>query len=238
MTSFNQVAVVVVAAGKSSRMGGGPNKVLRPLCGRSVLSYSLEGFQNSKRVADVVIVGRTEDRMQIEEIAEKYCSKARTHFVAGGAERFDSVKNGLEYMAALNPDAVFVHDAARPFLQERFIDDSLAALQMSPGAIIGVPLKDTLKETTTESTIISTHDRSKFWLAQTPQTFLYSELLQAYRACTPPPYPTDDGAVLEMQGKRVNMVMGSYHNIKVTTPEDWILAEAILQAVSRESAES
>jgi len=238
MAFIKRAAAVVVAAGKSSRMGGGPNKVLRKLGERPVLSYCLEVFQQAEIVSDVVIVGRLEDQGEIDSIISQYCSKAIGNFVVGGTERFDSVKNGLEFLTAREPDAVLIHDAARPFLQNQFISNSLSALKNSAGAVIGVPLKDTLKETTPESKVILTHDRSKYWLAQTPQTFLFSEIVQAYRACTPPPYPTDDGAVLEMQGKTVKMVLGSSHNLKVTTPEDWLLAEALLRILNTKSEES
>lgn len=233
-----KVAAVVVAAGKSSRMGGGRNKVLDLLDDRPVLSYCLEAFQNCSSVTHVVVVGRDEDRDEILEIVQRYCPKGAGHFTAGGAERFDSVRNGLEYWAELNPDAVLIHDAARPFLLERFIQDSLSALNEVPGCVIGVPLKDTLKETSPTAEVIQTHDRTRYWLAQTPQTFRYTEILQAYRFCTPPPYPTDDGQVLELAGLPVKMVMGSYQNMKITTPEDRIIAEAILQSKLKAGARS
>ncbi|MGC9328757.1 MAG: IspD/TarI family cytidylyltransferase, partial [Candidatus Hinthialibacter sp.] len=118
---------------------------------------------------------------------------------------------------------------ARPFLEESFILSSLEALDEKTGGVIGVPLKDTLKETDRSGFVVQTHERDRFWLSQTPQTFRYSEILEAYRSCNPPPYPTDDGAVLEMQGGRIKMVQGSYLNMKLTTPEDWMLAEAILR---------
>jgi 2-C-methyl-D-erythritol 4-phosphate cytidylyltransferase len=224
------VVAVVVAAGKSRRMGGGKNKVLNLLAGRPVISYCLSVFQRSAQVQHVVVVGREDDRSEFEEIVGEYCPKAEGHFTPGGAERFDSVKNGLEYWRDMSPEAVLIHDAARPFLQERFIEDSLAVLSDVPGCVVGVPLKDTLKEVGEGERVVRTHERGRYWLAQTPQTFRYEEILQAYRACNPPPYPTDDGAVLELLGRPVKMVPASYLNIKLTNPEDWTLAEAILQA--------
>lgn len=229
MSEFKTVAAVVVAAGKSSRMGGGRNKVLESLFDRPVLSYSLQAFQTNPQVTHAVVVGREEDQAEIESVIRSFCPKAIGHFAVGGAERFDSVKIGVEYFEGLNPDAILIHDAARPFLQQRFIDDSLAALLEAPGCVVGVPLKDTLKETEPNATVIQTHERSRYWLAQTPQTFLYQPILKAYRACTPPPIPTDDGQVLELAGLPVKMVLGSYHNIKITNPEDRMLAQAIMQ---------
>ena len=221
---------VVVAAGKSRRMGGGRNKVLNLLGGRPVLSYCLEVFQQSPQVQQVVIVGREDDREEMEAVARDYCPKAAGHFITGGAERFDSVKNGLEYWEDWKPDSVLIHDGARPFLQEEFIRASLNALSEVPGCVVGVPLRDTLKEVSGGDLVTQTHDRSCFWLAQTPQVFRYEVILNAYRSCHPPPYPTDDGAVLEMLNQPVRMVQGSYQNMNLTTPEDWQLAEAIITA--------
>lgn len=224
-----KAAVVLVAAGKSSRMGGGRNKVLFELAGRPVLSYSLEVVQRCSAVSHVAVVGREEDQVEIELICKAWCSKAEGHFVAGGAERFDSVKNGLEHFSGKGIDFAIIQDAARPFLEERYILDSIEAMKEVPGCVIGVPMKDTLKETDDAGIVQSTHDRSKFWLAQTPQIFWYESLLKAYRACTPPPYPTDDAAVLEDAGLSVKMILGSYRNMKITNPEDILLAAAILR---------
>lgn len=229
---IGSAAAVVVAAGRSSRMGGGSNKVLLDLNGRPVLSYCLQAFQSHDAITRVVVVGREEDRDAIQSIVDAYCPKARGHFVAGGAERFDSVRNGLEALADTAPSAVLIQDAARPFLHSRYIDDSLTALNEDVGCVIGVPLKDTLKETGDNHRIERTHDRSRFWLAQTPQTFRYPEILAAYRAIQPPPYPTDDGAVLEATGQPVCMALGSYQNIKITSPEDRAFAEALLKTAT------
>lgn len=220
-------AAVVVAAGKSRRMGGGRNKALLDLAGRPILSYCLEAFQRHDAIAHVAVVGREEDESEIAPLITRWCPKAEGLFTHGGFERFDSVRNGLERLAPMAPGAVLIHDAARPFLRDSFIDDSLKALDGAPGCVVGVPLKDTLKEVGEGQAVAQTHDRSKFWLAQTPQTFRFEPLLRAYRALTPPPYPTDDGAVLEAAGQRVVMAMGSYVNLKITTPEDLIIAEAV-----------
>ncbi len=225
-------AAVVVAAGKSRRMGGGHNKVFNLLANRPVLCYSLDVFQSHEAIHAVVIVGREDDREAIERLVDRYCPKAQGNIVIGGAERFDSVRNGLRLLKEIQPEAVLIQDAARPFLRAEFIQNSLSALNHFPGAIVGVPLKDTLKETQNNGVVITTHERSRYWLAQTPQTFRYSEILEAYEQYEPPPYPTDDGAVLEEQGLEVTMVEGSYDNMKITTPEDIVLAEAILQSRS------
>lgn len=226
-------ATVIVAAGRSRRMGGGRNKVLNPMAGRPVLSYALQTFQNHAAVSHVMIVGREDDREEILRIADRYCPKAHGLFTPGGAERFDSVRNGLRALREIAPAAVLIHDGARPFIQPDHITRSLAALSHAEGCVIGVPLKDTLKETGEGSSVIQTHDRTRYWLAQTPQTFRYETILNAYEAIQPPPYPTDDGQVLELAGKPVVMAEGSYLNMKITTPEDVALAEAILSIQTR-----
>jgi 2-C-methyl-D-erythritol 4-phosphate cytidylyltransferase len=232
MNAIQHVVAIVVAAGRSSRMGGGANKVLFSLAGRPVLSYSLSVLQSCKAVTQVAVVGRDEDREIVRSICEQWCPKAVPHFVLGGAERFESVKNGVEYFASSQPHTVIIQDAARPFLQERYITDSLHELEQVPGCVVGVPLKDTLKQTSKDARVVLTHDRNQYWLAQTPQIFQFKPLLEAYRACTPPPYPTDDGQVLELAQQPVTMIEGSYHNIKITNPEDIALAAALIHLQS------
>ncbi len=224
---------VVVAAGNSSRMGGCKNKVLSLIGKRPVLSYSLDVFQHASQVNHVVVVGRKEDEYDIKTIVHDYCPKANGHFVEGGAERFESVRIGLKYFENLAPDVVLIHDAARPFLQARFIENTIKALKSYPGCVVGVPLKDTLKEIRPDESVLRTHDRSNYWLAQTPQVFRFKSILDAYQSCQPPPYPTDDGEVMEMAGETVKMIEGSYLNIKITHPDDYRLAEAIVSLKHR-----
>lgn len=229
MNEKQTVVAIILAAGRSSRMGGGENKVMRLLGNRPVLSYSLEEFQRSSIVSKVIVAGRKEDHPVIERIVQEFCPKAVGCVVEGGGERFDSVRRGLEFGVQFAPDAVLIHDSARPFVKESYIASSLDGLESMTGCVVGVPLKDTLKETDSDGFVVKTHERSKFWLSQTPQTFRFTDILSAYRAYSPPPVPTDDGAVLEWFGGRVKMAEGSYINMKLTTPEDWILAEAILR---------
>ncbi|RJP34630.1 MAG: 2-C-methyl-D-erythritol 4-phosphate cytidylyltransferase [Candidatus Omnitrophota bacterium] len=229
MIQIRSAAAVLVAAGNSRRMKGNTNKVLELLNNRPILSYSLEAFQRNAIVQTVTVVCREEDRSAIARIIRAFCPKAEGHITIGGAERFDSVKNGLEYLYPFQPDAVLIHDAARPFLRQRFIADSVDALTRVSACLVGVAVKDTVKETDENGTVTRTHERNRLRLAQTPQTFRYMDILQAYRAVTPPPYPTDDAAVFEMTGGTVRMVEGSYENIKITTPEDLIMAESLLK---------
>lgn len=222
-------AAVVVAAGVGRRMGAVVNKVLLSLGDRPVLSYCLEVFNASARIDRVVVVTRQEDIDAVQTlVAERGITKAAGQIVLGGTERFDSVLAGLNFLARDPPRAVLIHDAARPFLTHRMIEDTLAALDRWVGAIVGVPSKDTVKQVGDRQAIASTLDRSKVWITQTPQTFRYKPILAAYREYEPPPYPTDDAFLLEHRGERLVMVEGSYDNIKITTSEDLCVAEALL----------
>ncbi|HPA48417.1 MAG TPA: 2-C-methyl-D-erythritol 4-phosphate cytidylyltransferase [bacterium] len=223
------IAAIVVAAGQGKRMGAEINKVLLPLAGKPVLAYCLETLNRSERVDRIVVVTRREDAQIVETLIGQYgIAKAGGEVVPGGAERFDSVLAGLNVLADNPPDSVLIQDAARPFLTEPMIRDTLNALAESPGAVAGVPCKDTVKQVDDTRAVIATPDRSSLWIIQTPQTFRFGAILNAYRGYRPPPYPTDDAALLEYRGERVTMIMASYANMKITTPEDLPIAEAML----------
>ena len=244
-------AAIVVAAGVGRRMGAGVNKVLLPLGDKPLLAHSLEILDASSRIDRVVVVTRAEDMGAVQSlVAERGVRKAIGQIVLGGAERFDSVLAGLNFLAQdppahgrpfdpstgsgqrklrTPPEAVLIHDAARPFLTHRMIEDTLAALDRWVGAIVGVPSRDTVKEVDDQHAIVTTLDRTRLWMAQTPQTFRFEPLLEAYRNYQPPPYPTDDAFLLERRGERLLTVEGSHDNIKITTSEDLHVAEALLQ---------
>ncbi len=223
-------AAVVVAAGQGKRMGAETNKVLLPLAGKPVLVYCLETLNRSERVDRMIVVTRREDLQTVETLIQEYgIFKAGGGIVPGGAERFNSVLAGLNALTDTPPDSVLIQDAARPFLTEQMIRDTLDALTESPGAVAGVPCKDTVKIVDDARTVIATPDRSLLWIVQTPQTFRFGAILNAYRGYRPPPYPTDDAALLEYRGEKVTMVMASYANIKITTPEDLRIAEIMLR---------
>jgi len=225
-----KVTAIVVAAGVGRRMGAAVNKVLLPLGGRPVLAHSLEALNASARIDRIVVVTRSEDMDAVKSlVCERGITKAAGQIVLGGAERFDSVLGGLNWIAHDPPWAVLIHDAARPFLTHRMIEESLAALDRWVGAIIGVPSKDTVKQVGDHQKIVATLDRSRLWITQTPQTFRYEPILEAYRDYQPPPYPTDDASLLEQKGASLVMIEGSLENIKITNSEDLLLAEALLR---------
>lgn len=215
-------------------MKGGPNKVILDLMGKPILSYPLAALESSSFVNRIVMVVSERDRTWVEEFLEEHSSdKVVRPVIIGGEERFDSVWNGLESLKDKPPEVVLVQDGARPFLSEEMIRDSINALQDADGAIVSVPATDTIKEVDADRRIVRTLNRSTLWCAQTPQTFKYAKLHAAYKSIrensSGERVPTDDGTLVEQAGGKVVVVEGSYGNIKVTTPLDLAIAEAILR---------
>jgi 2-C-methyl-D-erythritol 4-phosphate cytidylyltransferase / 2-C-methyl-D-erythritol 2,4-cyclodiphosphate synthase len=212
--SMNCVALVV-AAGRGARFGGGRPKQYLPLGGMLVLRHSLETLQRHAAIDGVRVVFNPEDRD---------CYHAAVGGldllppVTGGALRQDSVRLGLESLAALAPRRVLIHDAARPLVDVQTIDRVLGALDEAPGAIPALALRDTVKRGA-NGVIAGTVDRTNLWRAQTPQGFHYREILEAHRAAMGLDLP-DDAAVAERAGFTVRLVAGSEDNVKVTTQDD------------------
>jgi len=147
----------------------------------------------------------------------------------GGKERQNSVANGLAAVGE-DTDIVLIHDGVRPFVTEEMIADSIAAAQEYGGAVIGVPAKDTIKVCSADGLAVETPDRSTLWQIQTPQTFQRNLIVNAYEKADKDGFlGTDDASVAEFAGHQVKVVMGSYRNIKITTKEDLVIAEAFLK---------
>ena len=217
---------LVVAAGRGARFGGATPKQYVPIAGMPVLRHSLETLRRHPGVDGVRVVFNPDDRDRYDEAV---AGLDLLPPVAGGAARQDSVRLGLESVAALAPRRVLIHDAARPFLDGATIDRVLAALDDFPGAIPALPLRDTVKRGA-EGVVTETLDRANLWRVQTPQGFRYAEILAAHRAATGLDL-TDDAAVAERAGLAVKLVMGSEANFKVTTEDD--LREAERRIASR-----
>jgi 2-C-methyl-D-erythritol 4-phosphate cytidylyltransferase len=228
MVSRNQsrerVGAVIVAAGESRRMGG-VDKIFAPLLGVPLIVHPLRAFNDSPLVDEIVLVV-SPARVEGARLLVKQRNLSKVWAVcAGGARRQDSVRAGLE---ALPPcEWALVHDGARCCVLPALIEAGLAAVRESGAAIAAVPVKDTVK-VVAEQRVQSTLDRSALWAVQTPQVFRAGLILDAHRRCTEP--VTDDAAMVEQLGVPVQVFMGAYDNLKVTTPEDLLLAEAILRA--------
>lgn len=225
-----EVAVVIPAAGKGKRMGAPFNKQYLKLEGRPLLAYTLDIFLGLDPGQVVVVVGPDEENLFREEVLRNLPGKHQSVNVAlGGQKRQDSVYNGL---LMLSPDIryVCVHDGARPFVTPRIIRSVLDSCRERGAAAAAVPLKDTIKEIDSLGFGVRTHPREKLVSVQTPQIFQRSLLLGAFaRARSEGFLATDETTLVERYGGKVHMVSGSYENIKITTPEDLFIAEAILK---------
>lgn len=206
---------LVVAAGRGTRLGGELPKQYQDLGGRPVLAHALEAFAAHPAVSAVRAVIHTDDRAHYDRAA---AGLGLLEPVAGGTSRQESVLRGLESLAEVAPDAVLIHDAARPFVSAATISASLDALFDAAGAIAAVPVHDTLKRG--EGFRVSgTVNRAGLWRAQTPQTFRYGDILAAHRAAAGFAL-TDDAAVAERAGLEVALVEGSEDNVKITSASD------------------
>ncbi|MCR5222326.1 MAG: 2-C-methyl-D-erythritol 4-phosphate cytidylyltransferase [Lachnospiraceae bacterium] len=234
MKNEKRLAAIVLAAGKGKRMGSDLPKQYLKLLGKPVLWYALKVFEDSF-VDEVILVTAEEEIGYCQrEIVERYDFKKVTKIVAGGKERYHSVANGLE---AADCDYVFIHDGARPLLDEEMLSRLFSEVWQHGTAIAAMPAKDTVKIADDGGFAISTPDRSHVWQMQTPQVFSYQPIKEAYEKLLASEEDlmqkgisvTDDAMVMETFGTLpVKLVTGSYRNIKITTPEDLKIAEAFL----------
>jgi len=222
---MSSVYALVVAAGRGSRFGGPLPKQYLPLAGASILRYAVAAFAEHLEIAGVMVAIRPEDKVLFEKSVKGLRAVSP---VAGGAARQDSVRLGLEALAAYRPKRVLIHDGARPFPDRRLIDRVIDGLDRAPAAIPCLPLRDTIKRAE-GGTIRETVDRSALWRAQTPQGFHFETILGAHRDAIGRDL-TDDAAVAETAGILPLIVDGSEDNLKVTTPDDLVAAERLLAA--------
>lgn len=213
-------AGVVVAAGSGSRAGG--DKQWRALGGKAVVRWSVEALLRSGASPVIVVVARD----SLERAQDALRGLDGWIAVAGGAERADSVRAGLDALDLPETTPVLVHDAARPLLGEAVIRRLLGALPGADGAIAALPVSDTVKRG--EGSIEATVDRSRLWRAQTPQAFPLGRLRSAYAAWPASEVPTDEAAVVERDGGVVHLIEGDPRLMKLTYPEDFAMAEALL----------
>lgn len=230
--SYNNkyLSVVIPAAGMGKRMNSNINKQFILLNEKPILSHTIEKFENLQYIDEIIIITR-EDEIEMckRDIVDKYEFKKVTSIVKGGSERQDSVYNGIK---AVNSkcDIVLIHDGARPFVKENSIIDGIKGAIEYGACTVGVKVKDTIKVVDSNEYITNTPDRSTLWAVQTPQCFLYDTLLKAYElGIKDRAIVTDDSMLVERLGIKVKMVMGSYDNIKITTPEDLEIGKAILK---------
>lgn len=231
---MDRICALIAAAGQGKRMESDRNKQFLLINGLPVIVHTLLVFQKAAIIDDIVIIcAAGEEDYYLKDIIPKYGITKCCSVTTGGAQRQDSVLRGLQ---ALGPDTgyVMIHDGARPFVTEELIIASAEQVVDYKAVIPGVPVKDTIKRTDSRGIITETPVRDGLWQIQTPQAFEINLIKRAYlEAMNDGFYGTDDASLVERQGFPVKVIPGSYENIKITTPEDIIIAEAILRRRSK-----
>lgn len=225
---MNGVYAIIVAGGKGVRMRAGMNKQFIKLRGKPILYYTLKAFSLSRFIDGIILVSAKDEIEHCKkEIIDKYGISKVLKIVSGGKTRQESVYNGL--CAAEGSEIVLIHDGARPFVDERIIIDGIKYAKKYGACACGVSLKDTIKIKNDNSFSEGTPDRSKLFCVQTPQCFKYELIMQCHHKVRDEGINvTDDTMVVERCNSQVYLYEGSYNNIKITFPEDMILADAIL----------
>lgn len=230
---------VVLAAGKGTRMGTSVAKQFLTIGEKPVVVYALEAFEHSDRVDQIILVtGADKIEYCQKEIIEKYGISKTVLVCAGGRERYESVWKALQALKKLEQEAgkktdyILIHDGARPFLSEEMLERLCAGVEKEKACVLGMPVKDTIKITDENGRIKESPRRDLVWQAQTPQAFAAELLFAAFEKLMQHSTEgiTDDAMVVEQEvGISSVMVKGGYENIKITTPEDLLVAESFQQ---------
>ncbi|MBT1278557.1 2-C-methyl-D-erythritol 4-phosphate cytidylyltransferase [Thermoanaerobacter sp. CM-CNRG TB177] len=224
------VSAVIVAAGKGIRMGHTVNKVYLPIAGKPVLYYSLKTFDEIDWIKEIVaVVSKEEIEYCKENVIKRYFFKKPVKLVEGGSERQYSVYNGI-INTERNCEIITIHDGARPLIEKEVVIKALKEAYLYKAVALGVPVKDTIKVVDEKNFILNTPDRKYLWAIQTPQVFERNLIIKAHQKALEDGFlGTDDTVLVERLGYKVKVVEGDYRNIKITTPEDLIVAEAFLK---------
>ena len=224
-SGFSKIGGVIVAAGTSQRMGR-INKLLVPLGGKPLLAWSVDTCQSCNLVQQIVLVLNDRDLARGRKLKEER-GWSKVTLCPGGARRQDSVREGLKRIR--DCDLVMIHDGARPFLTLNLIEEGLEIVGETGAAVAAIPVKDTIKLAADGRLVGETLQRDKLWAAQTPQMFSFDVIMRAYENL--PAEITDDATAVELLGHKVQLYMGDYRNIKVTTAEDLALARIIAKSI-------
>ncbi|MGE7596191.1 2-C-methyl-D-erythritol 4-phosphate cytidylyltransferase [Peribacillus frigoritolerans] len=217
--------VVIPAAGQGKRMKAGKNKLFIELSGIPIIVYTLRVFEEDPDCRGIILSINPAEKDYFNQLIAAYGLKKVRKLVMGGKERQQSVYNGLQHA---DEGIVLVHDGARPFINLGQISELTTAASLHGGAVIAVPVKDTIKKAANKK-VLETVERSSLWAVQTPQAFRVSILKRAYEQAEAEKFlGTDDASLLERINERVVIIEGNYDNIKITTQEDLYFAEAIL----------
>jgi 2-C-methyl-D-erythritol 4-phosphate cytidylyltransferase len=221
---------VIVSAGKGLRFMEGQKKQFHFLGGKPILVHTLDQFETCPLIRSILLVTGQEDMDYcLKEIVEKYKFQKVSQIVPGGKRRQESVKNGIDALPK-DADIVAIHDGVRPFVTKAMIEDSIHSAVRYGAVILAMPVKDTMKMSNPDGTVLKTLDRESLWQVQTPQTFQVNVIKEAYyKAAEDGFIGTDDASLVERLGVKVHILPGSYTNIKITTPEDLLLANLFLK---------
>lgn len=225
------IGAVVLAGGQGKRMQSKVQKQYLLLSGKPLIVYALEAFEKSPVDKIVLVTGAGEEDYAQETIVNAYGFSKVSAVVAGGKERYHSVYEGLKQLE--DCEYVLIHDGARPMVTEEIIGRAIAGARQYRACVVGMPVKDTIKMANEDEFAEITPDRSRLWQVQTPQAFSYELVRTAYDEIMADSALqsgiTDDAMVVESRTDcKVKLIKGSYENLKVTTPEDLLLAEALL----------
>ncbi|HIJ81079.1 MAG TPA: 2-C-methyl-D-erythritol 4-phosphate cytidylyltransferase [Desulfuromonadales bacterium] len=230
MAEFKSIALIP-AAGMGKRMGASINKQYLQLRGLPIVARTISLFENSPLIDSIYLVIPADEIPYCREHVVAACGFRKVvAIVPGGKERQNSVMNGLNAIRPLasDDDVILIHDGVRPFVTDEMLRQSIATARERDGALVAVPVKDTIK-VVRDGAVVDTPDRQTLWQAQTPQSFRFGIIHSAHLAAEAEGFiGTDDASLVERTGGRVGVVTGDYRNIKITTPEDMIMAEAFL----------
>ncbi len=223
-----EVGAIIVAAGESQRMGG-IDKVQAQLGGKPVLARVIDTFQACEPVNQIVVVVNPKSEAWCRRLVAGGAWPKVSDICPGGERRQDSVAAGLKHLDQC--DWVVIHDGARPLVAVDLITNGLEAARETGAAVAAVPVKDTIKLAGDDRIVRETPPRRSLWSVQTPQVFRFDIITEAYRQAKSE--VTDDASLVEQLGYKVKLYMGTYDNIKVTTPDDLVLAEILWQKYGR-----
>jgi 2-C-methyl-D-erythritol 4-phosphate cytidylyltransferase len=222
------VSAIIVAAGKGTRMNMDMNKQFIPLSGMPIVAHTINVFNNTPLINEIIVVVNIDDIEFVnEEIIRKYGFSKVVNVVCGGVERQSSVYNGI-LQVSTKSSVIAIHDGARPFVTPEIIRNTVEAAIENSSSVCAVKVKDTIKTASTDGFIDQTLSRETLWSIQTPQAFKTNIIIDAHKRAICDNYiGTDDAVLVERLGIKTKIVTGSYNNIKITTSEDLIFAQAI-----------
>jgi 2-C-methyl-D-erythritol 4-phosphate cytidylyltransferase len=221
---------VIVSAGEGLRFMEGKKKQFYFLRGKPILAHTLDKFETCSLIRSVrLVVGQEDMDYCLKEIVEKYRFQKVSKIVPGGKRRQESVRNGIDALPK-DADIVAIHDGVRPLVTQTMIEDSIHSAARYGAVVFAMPVKETIKVSNPDGTVLKTLDRESLWQIQTPQTFQVNVIREAHSRATEDGFVgTDDASLVERLGVKVHILPGSYTNIKITTPEDLWFANLFLK---------